>query len=718
MDKIKKFGRGIINFLWPEGSDIQTSAFIILAVCGTIVCVIAAVNSLFVEPGMSGFWQNTAGVFISLGLLIYTKKTGNYRLAIVLTIIIIFLGLFTVLFFSGGGYHSGMPAFFIFAVVFTAFMLRGMLMPVFILIELAWYTIICLYAYNAPRSVTALEGEEAYLTDIIVCMTVVSVSLAITMYFQIRVYRKNQKRLNEAILTAEEANKAKSDFLAKMSHDIRTPLNTIMAMNEMIVTNTSSPRIREWANDSNLSGRILISLIDDMLDLTKIEVGKIKLLVRPFNARHLFNETAKIWKPQVFKAGLDFVLDVDDSVPDYLSGDEDMVRKIINNLLSNAVKYTRMGRVSLRAVWDDKLIIDVSDTGIGIAPEFIDQIFRPFERGVQDIYKETSGSGLGLAIVSELVDAMEGTIVCQSRLNEGTTFTVNLPLKEYKDKEETVQVRAGKKGKDDEKAVKTRFIAPNVRILAVDDNQFNLKVIKLFLEPALIHIDEVESGYEALEMIDIREYDLILMDLRMPKMDGAETLEKIKDEYPDFDTPVIVLTADIMDGVEEKLLSQGFAAFLPKPVIAADLLDIIARFLPDKVINIKADQEDGMILAKIESCRKRFMPCGIDLNMALENNAGKAGELMSRVRLFDEYADENMNRLRDSGSGEAYYLQIHAVKSIAKGIGAYLLSQLTETVELRRDDEFSSKTTPLILDEYVRVRAGIKEFMEEMDAYG
>ncbi len=556
-----------------------------------------------------------------------------------------------------------------------------------------------------------------FLPMFIVCMIVVSISLALTMYFQIRVYRKKQQELNIAMQAADEANKAKSDFLAKMSHDIRTPLNTIMAMNEMIVTNTSSPKIREWANDSNLSGRILISLIDDMLDLTKIEVGKIKLLDRPFNARHLFKETAKIWKPQVVKAGLDFAIDIDEAIPDYLSGDEDMVRKIISNLLSNAVKYTKKGRVSLKADWDDKLIIEVTDTGVGIAPEFIDQIFKPFERGVQEIYKETSGSGLGLAIVSELVDAMEGTIECESRLDEGTSFTVTLPLKEYKDKEETVQGTAGEEaGKD--KAGKTRFIAPNVRILVVDDNQFNRKVIKLFLEPALIHIDEVESGYEALEMIDIREYDLILMDLRMPKMDGAETLEKIKSEYPDFATPVIVLTADIMDGVEERLLSQGFAAFLPKPVIAADLLDMIARFLPDKVVTVKAEKEDGMILARIESCRKKFMPCGIDLNMALENNAGKAGEFMSRVRLFDEYADENMNNLRDPGSGETYYLQVHAVKSIAKGVGAYLLAQLTETVEFRHDDEYSVKINPMILDEYERVRAGYREFMEKMEAYG
>ncbi len=714
MDTIRKLGTKLVRFIMPEGSDIQISAFIILAMCGTIVCVITAINSLFVESGMSGFLQNIIGVFISLGLLIYTKKTGNYRLAIVLTIIIIFLGLFTVLFFSGGGYHSGMPAFFIFAVVFTAFMLRGILMPLFILIEILWYILICLYVYAKPEAAVPLNGEEAFLTDVIVCMTVVSISLALTMYFQIRVYRKKQQELNDARLAADEANKAKSDFLAKMSHDIRTPLNTIMAMNEMIVTNTSSPRIREWVNDSNLSSRILISLIDDMLDLTKIEVGKMNLLDQPFNAKHLFSETAKLWKPQADKAELDFVFKLDENIPDYLSGDEDIVLKVTNNLLSNAIKYTKKGRVGLTVGWDGKLIIEVTDTGVGIAPEFIDKIFKPFERGVQEIYKETSGSGLGLAIVNELVDAMGGTIGCNSVLNEGTTFTVNLPLKVYNDREEILARETEEEG-NKEKGFKERFIAPNVSILVVDDNQFNRKVIKLFLEPALIHIDEVESGYEALEMIDIKKYDLVLMDLRMPKMDGAETLEKIKSEYPDFNTPVVVLTADIMDGVEERLLSQGFAAFLPKPVVAADLLDVIARFLPDKVMTIKTEHTDELTLTRIESYRRKYMPYGIDINLALENNGGKAEEFMTRVRLFEEYADENMNSLRNPESNEAYYLQVHAVKSIAKGVGAYLLAQLTETTELRHDDDFAGKANPMILEEYARVREGLKEFKEEVE---
>ena len=170
-------------------------------------------------------------------------------------------------------------------------------------------------------------------------MVLVALSLAITMYFQIRIYRRKQQELNVAILAADEANRAKSDFLAKMSHDIRTPLNTIMAMNELIVSNTSSAKIREWVNDSSVSGRILISLIDDMLDLTKIEAGRMKLLEQPWNTGMLFDEIAKSWKLQADKKRLQFEYVLGDKLPGLLIGDEEAIRKITNNLLSNAIKY-------------------------------------------------------------------------------------------------------------------------------------------------------------------------------------------------------------------------------------------------------------------------------------------------------------------------------------------------------------------------------------------
>lgn len=703
--------RKFLDLLYPVGGDLQAKVFDILAKCGLTVCLISAVISVLVEGGFKSFNWNMLGALISLALLAYTRKTGRYRPSMILTIIIIFIGLFSFLFFTGGGYHSGMPCFFIFATVFTAFMLDGIIMPIFVFIELVWYSFILMWAHYNPESVALIYNEKAIFVDVWVDVLIVSLSLSITMYLQMRSYRKKEKELGEAILVAEEANRAKSDFLAKMSHDIRTPLNTIMAMNEMIIANTSSARIRGWVNDSNVSGRILLSLIDDMLDLTKIEAGRMDLLSQPLKPRELFSQIARQWKLQAEKEGLEFEYDMEKTVPSTLLGDEDVIGKVTNNLLSNSVKYTKKGKVRLCISWDTELVITVEDTGIGIAPEHLENIFNPFERGVQDIYRETSGSGLGLAIVKELVDAMEGTINCRSVLDEGSVFTVRLPLDIYKG----YVPNKGKSSSESETgSTIRRIVAPNVRILVVDDNAFNRKVIADFLEPSLIQIDEVESGYEALEMIDIKEYDLVLMDLRMPKMDGVETLERIRSDYPAFDAPVIVLTADIMNGVEESLLEKGFAGFLAKPVNSQKLLETIGSFIPDKVISIETERENGMSLSQIENKQDTLMPYGIDLKLALENNAANFEEFMMRVDLFEEYADDSLEKLETSVFDEDYYIFVHSVKSVAWGIGAFLLARLTETVEYRNDGEYSQMMNPVIIDEYRRVRTGLTILRNEI----
>lgn len=704
--------RKLLGFIIPPGSDIRVRAFNILATCGIIVSIVTAFYNLSVGFGLASFFECLSGVFISLGLMLYTRKTGNYRLAMIITVLVIFIGLFTFLYYSNGGYYGGVPFFFVFAVVFTAFLLDGVTMPILIVIELVWYAIICIYSYYHPLPSFLISNEKVRVMDVIVCESIVSVSLAITMFFQIRVYRKKEQELGDAILVAKEASRAKSDFLAKMSHDIRTPLNTIMAMNEMIVSNTSSARIRGWVNDSNVSGRILLSLIDDMLDLTKIEAGRMELLSEPWDTNILFSETARLWKVQADKAGLEFEYDLSDEVPGVLLGDEDVIRKVTNNLLSNAIKYTKSGKVSLFVRWDDVLEIIVKDTGIGIDPDYLENIFNPFERGVQDIYRETSGSGLGLAIVKELVDAMEGTIRCDSVINEGTDFTIRLPLKQYRGD------RVDKNRPEDaESAPETtkRFIAPDVRILVVDDNAINRKVIEVFLEQALVQMDEVESGFEALEMIDIKDYDLVFMDLRMPKMDGAETLERIHEDYPDFKAPVVVLTADIMNGVEERLLKKGFSGFLAKPVSSQQLYDTIKRFVPDKVISLETDEEDDLTLAEIENYQDLLIPYGVDLKLALENNAGNVSEFMTRAELFEQYADDGSKKLEDSVFDDDYYIFVHSTKSVAWGVGASLLARLSESVERRKDEDFSRLTNPVLIEEYARVRHGLLKLREEAE---
>ena len=708
MMKTKSKFQKAVSVIFATDSEIQVVAFNILAFCGITVSIITAMINAF--RGSAAVIPDIIGALGSMALMYYCHKTGNYKKAMILTVFLIFIGLFTALYFIHGGYHGGIPSFFIFGIVFTAFLLDGISMVVLILLELGWYSAIILYSYFHP--VTLSNDEKFYMISVIMDMVLVALSLAITMYFQIRVYSKKEAQLNSVIREADVANRAKSDFIAKMSHDVRTPLNTMLAMNELIVGNTSSERIREWVNDSNISGQLLLSMIDDMLDLSRIEAGRHVIQSRPWNVRNVFDEAAKVWKLNAGKSGLEFHYEMGDRVPENLNGDEGVIRKITDNLLSNSVKYTKKGSITLKIKYDDMLEISVSDTGVGIAPEYVKEIFSPYERGVEEVYKETSESGLGLAIVKELVEAMGGTITCDSTPGKGSTFIVRLPQKEVF----VINVKADEKSMPPEVRKSGQYVAPDVHILVVDDNAYNRKVIREFTEPALIQVDDVESGYEAVEMIDIKEYDLIFMDIRMPHMDGMQTLVKMKEVCPDFDTPVIALTGDIMNGVEDKLRKMGFAGFIAKPVSMSRLLDTIREFIPDKIAEIDTEEVRDIPLEKMETGQNYLIPYGIDLRLAMEFCAGNIADFVMRAELLEEYADSYISRFKEERYDEDYYLQVHSVKSVAKGIGAYLLAELLETAERRKDDAFSREVNPLIISEFERVRKGIAVYREEFAA--
>lgn len=698
--------------LYPEEYDIRVRTFDILVIAGIIVSIVTAVANIIEGLELSMTLACLSGIIFSIGTAVYTKKTNDYKRPMVMVVVLVFVCLFPFMLIFNGGYRSGVPFFFVFGIVYTALLLDGKVAFTMITLESIIYAAVNVYSYYHPYHYETFSNEKLLLLDTIFCETIVSLSIAVTTYFQIKVHRKKQNELNESIKLVEEANRAKTEFLAKMSHDIRTPLNTMLGMNEMIAANTSSSNIREWVNDSNVSGKILLSMIDDMLDLTRIEAGRIEVVNYPWETREVFAEIAKAWKIQANKKGLEFTSKVDENVPEFLIGDVSVIRKIVDNLLSNSVKYTESGGFILNVYWEDQLEIVVADTGVGIPSKYIDEIYKPFERGDRDVYKEKEGSGLGLSIVKELTEAVGGTISCRSVVDEGTEFTIRLPQRKCIDKR-------GNKVQEDEKPEytdpgKKQFIAPTARILVVDDNSFNRKVISGFLEPALIQIDDVESGFEALEMIDIKEYDLVLMDLRMPKMDGAETLAKIKCEYPDFDTPVIVLTADIMNGVEETLLAQGFAGFLSKPVSSAKLFGMISDFISDKMVILEAKEEATLSEAEIETYKSMLLPYGIDLAMAFEFNAGSISEFLTRAELFVDFSKQGMDVLENPESDELYYLQVHSLKSGSKGVGAYLLTKMAEAVELRKDNAFSNEINAMLISEYKRVCDGISLLMKEV----
>ena len=707
-------------------SELRIRLFRILGTGGVIVSLIAgAVNFILGLPLLNTLlcW---GAALLALSLLTYAARSGKYRLSMMFTIVLIFFFVFTGLFFAGGGYESGMPLYFILAVVFTAFMLEGPQMPVFVLAEICWYCFLCLIAYRHPEMVHPFTDELKILTDILIALPVVSAALSAAMYLQLQLNRRKQEELDRARQEALSASEAKTAFLANMSHDIRTPLNTVVSMNELIAERTVSDDIRGWTDKIRISCHILLALIDDILDISRIESGRMQLPEAPYLTAQLLKESEAIWKDTARRNGLSFRLEAEESLPSVLIGNADAIRKIINNLVGNAIKYTDRGGVTLRFLREDTapiiIRIEVEDTGIGIAPEDLEKVFLPFERGASQSSGSYAGTGLGLAIVKDLTEEMQGTVRCESTPGNGSRFTVRIPQK--------VQDTAPIGQRSDWSSVSNQaepfasILAPDVRVLVVDDNEFNRQVMCDLLKPTLIRIDDVESGREALEMLEIREYDLIFMDIMMPEMDGREALRRIRAEHPENDTPVVALTADALTGTRENLISEGFADYLAKPVSMREIGELLMRHLGDRVRLVRDPSFRKLPEEQQVELSGKLLPFHIYLGDALELDGGSVDNLRMRAEHFLNYKEEldgltaavsPGGKNEDGFPLEALFHFAHSLKSTAKGIGARDLSELAAYMERHREEEaLLSLILPVLEAEYDMAARGEHLLLEAL----
>lgn len=394
------------------------------------------------------------------------------------------------------------------------------------------------------------------------------------------------EQLNLAKTTAEKANQAKSDFLSSMSHEIRTPLNAIVGFSECIKQANILEEAKENANDVITASNTLLEIVNGILDISKIESGKLELVPTNYSTQKLFNDVEKLIHARIGDKPLDFKVSIAPDIPATLYGDQANIKKIMVNLLTNAVKYTDKGLVllSVKCVKINeeicRLIISVKDTGRGIKKEDMDKLFTKFQRLDEDRNTTIEGTGLGLAITKQLVEMMNGQIVVNSIYKEGSDFTV------------AIDQRLSLENITVEKEEKIDLDLTNKKILVVDDNKLNLKVAKKILSIYNPTIDLCESGIECIEKIKSGNvYDLILLDDMMPKMRGTETLEKLK-ELENFNTPVIALTANAISGMREHYLKCGFSDYLSKPIEKLELEHILLKYI---------NKVDGKIKEKIES---------------------------------------------------------------------------------------------------------------------
>ncbi|MCR4875817.1 MAG: response regulator [Clostridiales bacterium] len=592
-----------------------------------------------------------------------------------------------------------------------------------------WYAVIVI-----SNAELMAEVNEQLMINVLICTAIVAM---IAFFYMIsRRTEKNysrrieemraeeQKQAYEAralkleMEAADQANQAKSDFLAEMSHEIRTPINAVLGMNEMIIreseqarTETSPDRtaaafnnISIYAGNIESAGSNLLSIINDILDFSKIEAGRMNIAEAGYLLSSVLNDVSNIVYFRAKEKGLDFQVEVDESIPDGLYGDEVRIRQVITNLLGNAVKYTRRGGVMLKvsgeaeAVEPGKTItltVSVQDTGIGIREEDIGKLFTKFQRVDMKRNSTVEGTGLGLAITHSLLSMMGGEIRVESRYGVGSTFTVTLPQKIVSCKPVGNFQMKFEKNVLGAKTYQETFRAPEAHILIVDDTRMNLTVATGLLKSTEIVIDTAVSGAEAIEYTRAVPYDLILMDQRMPKMDGTEALHRIREQQEGLnrETPVICLTADAVIGAKERYLSEGFTDYLTKPIDSKALEKLLIRYLPaDKVTMIRKEEalEDHGGKKDEPSPYASLKAAGIQAKIGLSYCQGDDAFYRSLLREYALGAREkapDMQRSFREKSWKDYAILVHALKSSSRTIGAVSLSETAAQLETAANQE-------------------------------
>ncbi|WP_091822813.1 ATP-binding protein [Butyrivibrio sp. ob235] len=503
------------------------------------------------------------------------------------------------------------------------------------------------------------------------------------------------RELSEAAKQANQANEAKSNFLSTMSHDIRTPMNAILGLNEMVLRDSKDDNIRMYAESIRTAGSTLLGIINDILDFSKIEAGKMEIINVDYSFVSLLNDLINMVQKKAEDKGLSFNLDIDKNVPMVLNGDEIRIKQVIINILSNAVKYTKEGGITFSVKANklqDKpnavmLRVSVADTGIGIKPEDLDKLFVAFQRIEEKRNRNIEGTGLGMTIVQRFLDMMGSRLEVQSEYGKGSVFSFELEQKVVKwnpigDYEEAFRRSSSTLNKYHEK-----FTAPDARVLVVDDTAVNLTVFVNLLKRTGIQIDTAESGDECISLFRSKSYDVIFLDHMMPDKDGIETLMEMKEitDTPNMGVPVICLTANAISGMREMYTNAGFDDYLTKPIDAERLEMMLLQYLPEDKVTVTSDDGDAdenelpdfLYGIKGLDADAGMDYCGDaeDYLMALETFLGSADKKAEEIEKF--WAERDIKNTT---------VKVHGLKSSFRAIGALKLSEFAAELERAGND--------------------------------
>ena len=524
--------------------------------------------------------------------------------------------------------------------------------------------------------------------------------------------RQNFFETQREKLSAEASSEAKTSFLANMSHEIRTPINAIIGMDEMIIRESKEAGIIRYANNIRNASKTLLSLINDILDFSKVESGKMEIINSNYQVSSMLNDLVNMIQSRASDKSLELILDIDEQLPCELYGDEVRLRQIITNLLTNAVKYTKEGSVTLKIRVTKlensigRLDVAVIDTGIGIRKEDQGKLFDSFQRVDEAKNHNIEGTGLGLALTKYLLEAMGSKLLLESEYGKGSAFYFGLEQKIVDDTPIGDYQKMYEKSRQENERYRESFQAPDALILVVDDTRMNLEVCKGLLKKTKVQIDVAESGAECLQMCEQKEYHLILLDHKMPHMDGVECLQRIRqqEEGLNTNTTVIALTANAITGAKEYYLKNGFDDYLSKPVQGEKLEQLLCQYLPSELL---LSPEEATIASYETMSTEVPEIIGIDEEDALSYAGESQEEYLKNLKLYLEEYDSKRTQIQEAfekDDWENYQILAHSIKSTSRLIGANDMSLLAKSME-----EAAAKRNA------IRIRGDHEVFMDQYE---
>lgn len=548
-------------------------------------------------------------------------------------------------------------------------------------------------------------------------------------------YKRTIEQLEKAKLDAEkarmsekEANAAKAEFLANMSHEVRTPINAILGFNEMIMKETQESQTAEYAVNVKAAGTALMSIINDIFDFTNMDANKLELEKAPYSTRSLLQDMVTYADYNANKKNLKLFTYIDKNLPMELLGDSMRLTQVLNNLISNAVKYTKKGFVAITIKWEKtsrkqgKMIVSIEDSGIGIKPEDMDKITEYFIRTDMKRNQNIQGLGLGLSIVTKLLQLMDSSLQIKSEYEKGSEFSFAL-VQEIVDE---TPVGSVKWNQDFQSFLKenraSQFIAPDVKILSVDDNAVNLDLFCKILKDTKIKIDTALNGEEALALIRKNKYHMIFLDHMMPVLDGMKAMEQMREQKLCPDTPVIALTANAIPGVEKKYMAAGFQAYMTKPIDGRRLRKLVRQFIPEELILDSPEEERNSKMAEQTALAWKKVAARfpfLDVNSAKGFCSDSESFYLEVLESYINHQQvEEIQKFYDEKDMENYLIQIHALKSTSKSIGALHLSEQARALEVaarEQDWDFIKKNHVCVMAEYKELLERISAVLEQQE---